>query len=321
MKILINDGIAPIGKEMLEKAGFELDMETIPQELLASRLNDYDAILVRSATQVRQIHIDASPNLKVIGRGGVGLDNIDVEYARSKGIEVINTPAASSRSVAELAMAHLFSIVRSLPEMNRKMAIDGVHDFNSLKKSASKGIELQGKTLGIIGFGRIGRETASIALGCGMKIIAFDPFLSEGNVVLKLHPEYGQQLSINVKTMHKEEVLRQSDFISLHIPGGQGYVIDEAEINLMKHGVGIVNCARGGTINEHALVSAVLSGKIKYVATDVFENEPPVNDAILRLNSVGLSPHIGASTLEAQDRIGEELAEQLIASLTKHASI
>jgi D-3-phosphoglycerate dehydrogenase len=249
----------------------------------------------------------------------VGLDNIDVDYAKSKSIEVLNTPAASTRSVAELAMAHLFSIVRFLPEMNRKMALNGMSDFKSLKKSASKGKELFGKTLGLIGFGRIGRETASIAMGCGMKILAFDPYLEEGVVELSLHPDYSGSIKISVQTSSKQEVLRNSDFISMHIPGGQGYVIDKEDFADMKDGVGIVNCARGGTVNEEALVSAIQSGKVLYAATDVFESEPPVKEDILRLNGIGLSPHIGASTMEAQERVGIELAEQVINALSQHA--
>lgn len=312
MKILINDGLHPSGIALLENAGHEVDTTFIPQEELAAKLPSYDAILVRSATQVRTELIDACPNLKLIGRGGVGLDNIDVDYAKSKGIAVLNTPAASSRSVAELAMAHLFSIVRFLPMVNKKMALDGVNDFKALKKAASKGIELQGKTLGLIGFGRIGRETASIALGCGMKIIAFDPYIEEGEVKVRLHSDYDNNFSIKVKTISKIELLKNADFISLHIPGAQGYVLDTDDFGRMKNGVGIVNCARGGTINEAALIAAIDSGKVKYAATDVFEKEPPVNDAILRIDEVGLSPHIGASTQEAQERVGTELADQII---------
>ncbi|MFY0643231.1 MAG: D-2-hydroxyacid dehydrogenase [Bacteroidia bacterium] len=312
MKVLINDGIAPVGLEMMQQAGIEVSTSKIEQSDLKDQLNNFDAILVRSATQVRKEHIDASPNLKLIGRGGVGMDNIDVEYARSKGIAVVNTPAASSRSVAELAMAHLFSIVRSLPEMNRKMALDGISDFKSLKKSASKGIELQGKTLGLIGVGRIGRATASIALGCGMKILAYDPYIKECDIDLNLHKDYNHKYSVKINTISKENLLKQADFISLHIPGGQGYVLSSNEFSLMKEGVGIVNCARGGTIDETALLAAMESGKVKYAATDVFESEPPVDESILRMNSMGLSPHIGASTMEAQDRVGEELAEQVI---------
>ena len=302
----------PKGVQLLKVAGHDVDTNFIPQEELTSKLNSYDAVLVRSATKIRKELIDQSPNLKLIGRGGVGLDNIDVSYAKEKGIAVFNTPAASTRSVAELAIAHLFGIVRSLPMVNKKMAVDGINDFKSLKKIASKGIELEGKTLGLIGFGRIAKETASIALGCGMKIIAFDPYISEGDVPVKLHPSYDNNYKINVKTTTKEEVLAESDFISLHIPGGQGYVLDAPEFEQMKDGVGIVNCARGGTISENALIEAINSEKVKYVATDVFENEPPTDDRILRIDNVGLSPHIGASTQEAQERVGVQLAKSVI---------
>ena len=312
MRILINDGMHPKGVQLLKDAGHDVDTNFILQEELTSKLNSYDAVLVRSATKIRKELIDQSPNLKLIGRGGVGLDNIDVSYAKEKGIAVFNTPAASTRSVAELAIAHLFGIVRSLPMVNKKMAVDGINDFKSLKKTASKGIELEGKTLGLIGFGRIAKETASIALGCGMKIIAFDPYISEGDVPIKLHISYDNNYKINVKTTTKEEVLAESDFISLHIPGGQGYVLDAPEFEQMKDGVGIVNCARGGTISENALIEAINSEKVKYVATDVFENEPPTDDRILRIDNVGLSPHIGASTQEAQERVGVQLAKSVI---------
>ena len=312
MRILINDGMHPKGVQLLKDAGHDVDTNFILQEELTSKLNSYDAVLVRSATKIRKELIDQSPNLKLIGRGGVGLDNIDVSYAKEKGIAVFNTPAASTRSVAELAIAHLFGIVRSLPMVNKKMAVDGINDFKSLKKTASKGIELEGKTLGLIGFGRIAKETASIALGCGMKIIAFDPYISEGDVPVKLHPSYDNNYKINVKTTTKGEVLAESDFISLHIPGGQGYVLDVPEFEQMKDGVGIVNCARGGTISENALIEAINSEKVKYVATDVFENEPPTDDRILRIDNVGLSPHIGASTQEAQERVGVQLAKSVI---------
>ena len=312
MRILINDGMHPKGVQLLKDAGHDVDTNFIPQEELTSKLNSYDAVLVRSTTKIRKELIDQSPNLKLIGRGGVGLDNIDVSYAKEKGIAVFNTPAASTRSVAELAIAHLFGIVRSLPMVNKKMAVDGINDFKSLKKTASKGIELEGKTLGLIGFGRIAKETASIALGCGMKIIAFDPYISEGDVPVKLHPSYDNNYKINVKTTTKEEVLAESDFISLHIPGGQGYVLDAPEFEQMKDDVGIVNCARGGTISENALIEAINSEKVKYVATDVFENEPPTDDRLLRMDNVGLSPHIGASTQEAQERVGVQLAKSVI---------
>ena len=312
MKILVNDGMHPKGIELLKTAGHDVYTDFIPQDELSTKLTNYDAILVRSATKVRKELIDQSPNLKLIGRGGVGLDNIDVSYAKDKGLAIFNTPAASTRSVAELAIAHLFGIVRSLPMVNKKMAVDGINDFKSLKKTASKGIELEGKTLGLIGFGRIAKETASIALGCGMKIIAFDPYIDEGDITINLHPSYGFNYKINVKTTTKEKVLAESDFISLHIPGGQGYVLDTPEFSQMKDGVGIINCARGGTVSESALIEAVNSQKVKYVATDVFENEPPTDDRLLRMDNVGLSPHIGASTQEAQERVGLELAQSVI---------
>ncbi len=312
MKILINDGLHPAGQRLLTEAGHEIDTNNIPQDELMTKLNGYDAILVRSATTVRESLMDAAPNLKLIGRGGVGLDNIDVKVAKDRGIAVFNTPAASSRSVAELAIGHLFGIVRSLPMVNKKMSIDGVSDFKALKKSASKGIELQGKTLGLIGFGRIGRETASIAIGCGMKIMAFDPYLDEGDVEISLHSDYDIKHFINIKTVPKDTLLAESDFISLHIPGGQGYVLDTEDFAKMKDGSGIVNCARGGTINESALINAIESGKVKYAATDVFEKEPPVDERVLRMDQLGLSPHIGASTAEAQEKVGVELAEKII---------
>lgn len=312
MRILINDGLHASGIAMLKEAGHDVDTTNIPQEELMTKLNEYDAILVRSATTVRKDLIAASPNLKLIGRGGVGLDNIDLDAAKENNIVVFNTPAASSRSVAELAMGHLFGIVRSLPMLNKRMSLDGVSDFKELKKAASKGVELQGKTLGLIGFGRIGRETASIALGCGMKIIAFDPYLEDGEVAINLHPEYNRECKINVKTIAKNDLLAQSDFISLHIPGGQGYVLDAEDFAKMKDGVGIVNCARGGTISEEALLQAIDSGKVKYAATDVFESEPPVDEIILRQTNIGLSAHVGASTVEAQERVGTELAQKII---------
>ena len=312
MKILINDGLHQAGINLLIKAGHEVSTDNIPQDDLMTQLNRYDAILVRSATTVRKDLMDASPNLKLIGRGGVGLDNIDLDVAKEKGITVFNTPAASSRSVAELAMAHLMGIVRSLPTVNKAMSLDGVSDFKSLKKAASKGIEIQGKKLGLIGFGRIGRATASIALGSGMEILAYDPYTTEGEVELNLHPTYNHTFKVNIKTISKDDLLAQADFISLHIPGGQGYVLDKEDFDKMKDGVGIVNCARGGTINESALLEAMSTGKVKYIATDVFEKEPPVNEEILRINSIGLSPHIGASTSEAQERVGVELAEKII---------
>ena len=309
MKILINDGIADAGKKLLEDAGFEVDTNKIPQEELIDKLNDYDAICIRSATKVRKDLIDACPNLKAIGRGGVGLDNIDVDHARSKGIHILNTPAASSRSVGELAFAHMLSIARSVHDANRKMPVEGGFSFKGLKKSYSKGIELEGKVLGVIGAGRIGSQTIRLGLGLGMKVIPVDPFLSEVNVRMGGN-EHGLDVTLKVQTM--EEMLPKADFISIHVPSMDKPIIGAAEFNQMKDGVVIVNCARGGIIDEDALIEAINSGKVLGAGLDVFAGEPSPREDILKHPKISLTPHTGASTLEAQDKIGTELAQKLI---------
>lgn len=314
-KILVNDGIHPRGKELLEQAGFEVDTNSIPQEELMTKLNNYDAIIVRSATKVRKELMDASPNLKLIGRGGVGLDNIDVDYAKTKGIEVINTPAASSNSVAELVFAHLLSTIRFLNKTNRQMATNEFGRFKELKKEASKGQELFGKTMGIIGLGRIGRETARIAIGAGMNVVAHDPYINEetATIQIKFHPKLNvETLLVQIPMITKEELLAQSDFVTLHIPGGGQVVIGEDEIALMKKGSVLVNCARGGVVDEIAMNKALNNGQLSAVGIDVFETEPPVYMEYFTRDDVSLSPHIGAATSEAQERIGEELAQKII---------
>lgn len=310
IKILANDGIDPIGKSLLEQAGFQVDTETVPQDQLATVLQNYDALTVRSATKVRKDLINACPNLKLIGRGGVGMDNIDVDYAKSKGIAVINTPAASSLSVAELVFAHLFTGVRFLYDANRKMPLEGGTRFNDLKKAYAKGIELRGKTIGIIGFGRIGRETAKMALGLGMDVLAYD--LNEVPKTLSLELSGNITVDVPVKGVSLNELISQSDFISLHVPFADKPVIAQAEFDLMKNGVGLVNCSRGGTVDEQALIKALDSGKLAFAGLDVFENEPQPLEALLSHPKVSLTPHIGASTNEAQERIGTELANLII---------
>lgn len=310
IKILANDGIDPIGKQLLEEAGFQVDTQTIPQDQLAEALLNYDAITVRSATKVRAALIDACPNIKLVGRGGVGMDNIDVEYARGKGVNVVNTPAASSLSVAELVFSHLFTGVRFLQDANRKMPVEGATKFNDLKKAYAKGIELRGKTIGIIGFGRIGRETASVALGLGMNVLAYDLFPFNGNITLNL--QGGIKVDIPVQTVSLAEVIAQSDFISLHTPFADQPILGAAEFDAMKPGVGIVNCSRGGTIDEQALINALDSGKVAFAGLDVFDNEPTPLAALLTHPKISLTPHIGASTNEAQERIGTELANLII---------
>lgn len=311
INILANDGISNSGKIALEKNGFNVSTTTVAQEQLINYINEekISVILVRSATTVRKDLIDKCPDLKIIGRGGVGMDNIDVEYAKGKGIDVINTPAASSASVAELVFAHLYSGVRSLHQSNRTMPLEGDSNFKVLKKSYAKGIELRGKTIGIIGFGRIGRETAKIALGVGMNVLAYD--MSQENVDLTLNFSGKKSINFEIKISKLNEVLKNSDFISLHVPAQKNFVIDKKEFNLMKDGAGIINAARGGIINEVELVSALDSGKLSFAGLDTFENEPKPAVQLLMHPKISLTPHIGAATNEAQDRIGLELAEQI----------
>lgn len=313
-KILANDGIDPIGKALLEKAGFTVITEKVAQENVAKAINEqnYVGITVRSATKVRKDIIDACPGLKLIGRGGVGMDNIDVDYARSKGIEVVNTPAASSHSVGELVFAHLFNSARFLYDSNRQMPVTGDTQFDALKKKYAKGIELKGKTIGIIGFGRIGQAVAKIALGCGMKVLAFDPFIKEATINLEIFG--ADKIAIKLTTVSLEKLLAESEFITLHVPGGK--VITKKEFALMKDGVFIVNAARGGVIDENDLIEALNSGKVAHAALDVFENEPSPKKELLSHPKISLTPHIGAATDEAQERIGVELAELIIAKLS-----
>jgi|TARA_B110000444_G_scaffold81726_1_gene77270 D-3-phosphoglycerate dehydrogenase len=315
MKILANDGISQSGIDDLTAAGFEVLTTTVAQEQLENFINTENivALLVRSATTVRQDLIDACPGLKIIGRGGVGMDNIDVSYAREKGLSVINTPAASSESVAELVFAHLFSGVRFLYDSNRNMPLDGEKKFKNLKKAYAKGTELRGKTLGVIGFGRIGQATAKMALGLGMKVIAFDPFMEKTTISLAFFD--GQTIDFEIKTVSKETVLKESDFITLHVPAQKEFVIGEAELNMMKEGAALINAARGGVVNEVALVAALDSNKLSFAGLDTFENEPTPAVQILMNSKISLTPHIGAATNQAQDRIGSELATQIISIL------
>lgn len=315
MKVLANDGISKSGVVALENAGFEVITTKVAQEQVANYINENDisVLLVRSATKAKQGLIDACPGLKIIGRGGVGMDNIAVDYARSKGIHVINTPASSSESVAELVFAHLFSGVRFLHDANRNMPLEGDSNFDGLKKAYANGIELRGKTLGIIGFGRIGQSVAKMALGLGMKVIAADKFLDKASVKVDFYN--GQFINIEIDTEPMTDLFRHADFITLHVPAQDGYVIGAAEFAAMKDGVGIVNCARGGVLDEVALIAALNSNKVLFAGLDVFESEPSPEMTILMHPKISLTPHIGAATAEAQDRIGTELAEQIISLL------
>lgn len=316
MKILANDGLNQSGVDALQQNGFEVITNKVPQENLISYINENQVavLLVRSATQVTKEVIDSCPSIKIIGRGGVGMDNIEVEYAKSKGISVINTPAASSGSVAELVFSHLFSGVRFLQDSNRKMPVSGNTEFAKLKKNYEKGIELRGKTIGIVGIGRIGQEVAKIAFGLGMNVKAADAFIENVEIILDF--PNNQSVSIPVKTEPLENVLNESDFVTLHVPAQKnGALLGKEEFAKMKDGVAVVNCARGGVIDEEALIEALDSGKVSFAGLDVFVNEPTPSEKILSHPKISLTPHIGAATQEAQDRIGTELAAQISAIL------
>ena len=317
MKILANDGISTVGKQQLESAGFTVITDKVDQADLAKEVNEQgiEMILVRSATTVRKEVIDTCPQLKLIGRGGVGMDNIDVEYARSKGIQVINTPASSSQSVAELVMGHLFAISRSLNDSYKKMEHG---DFSALKKKYAKGVELRGKTIGIIGFGRIGQSLAGYALGCGMNIIAIDRTTQPVTIELEL----GNDIKVSTEITpvnNLATIIGSLDYISIHVPkqADGSAVIGKTEFEAMKKGVRIVNAARGGVINEDDLLVAIADGTVASCALDVFENEPNPRKELLSNEKIACTPHVGAATLEAQDRIGEELASLIIEAFGK----
>ncbi|MGI9652298.1 D-2-hydroxyacid dehydrogenase [Chryseobacterium sp. RLHN22] len=312
MKVLANDGLDQSGIDALTDKGFEVITTKVPQEFLLDYINENQikTLLVRSATQVRKDIIDNCPSLEIIGRGGVGMDNIDVDYAREKGIHVINTPAASSESVAELVFAHLFSGARFLQDSNRKMPLVGDTEFASLKKAYAAGIELKGKTIGIIGMGRIGQEVAKIALGLGMRVIAADNMVGRASIKVTFYNN--QFINVDIETEPLHDVLKHADFITLHVPAQKdGYMIGKAEFEMMKDGVAVVNCSRGGVIDETALVEALNSGKVRFAGLDVFINEPTPSKEVITHSKISVTPHTGASTLEAQDRIGLSLAEQI----------
>ena len=308
MNILANDGISEAGLLALRAAGHQVWTDFIEAEDLAAFIqeNAVDGLLVRSATKVREALLDACPNLKFVIRGGVGMDNIDVAYARQKGIEVRNTPASSSQSVAELVMGHLFSLHRFLHDSNRRMPIEGTEQFKTLKKTYGKGTELRGKTLAIIGFGRIGKSLAAYALGCGMRVLGVDRKTGTFAVSVSIAD---QQLTVDVPLVSMNEALAKADAISLHMPAqanGQA-VIGETELGRMKPGVVLVNAARGGVLDEDALLEALQSGHVAAAGLDVFMDEPKPRQDLLRHPKLALTPHIGAATREAQERIGMEI--------------
>lgn len=313
MKILANDGISVSGKEKLLASGFEVIETKVAQEQLIHFINknNVEVLLVRSATQADKAFIDGCQNLKLIGRGGVGLDNIDVDYAKSKGLHIINTPNASADSVAELVFAHILSGSRFLFDSNRNMPLDGDSKFKALKKAYAHAFEIKGKTLGIIGFGRTGRAVAKRGIGLGMNVIFYDSHQIENQTV---RVEFTEEkfLEFIVKPNSLDELLSVSDFVSVHLPAQKKAVIGEEELGKMKASAGIINTSRGGLIDEVALVEALDKGKLAFAGLDVFENEPSPAIKVLMNPRISLSPHVGGSTVEAQQRIGLDLADQII---------
>ena len=313
MRVHANDGISAQAKNSLNEEGFKVTTDHVPQDQLIAYINqeNVEVLLVRSATKVRRELIDGCPSLKLIGRGGVGLDNIDVAYAKDKGLPVINTPASSSISVAELVMAHLFSLMRNLHKANRRMPAEGRTKFKDLKKEYEKGFELRGKTLGVVGFGRIGQWTARYALGCGMRVIYVDNNATVEALELEIG---GHNVRVPVKMVSMTELLQQADAISLHVPAQKDgrAVLGTAELAMVKPGVVLVNTARGGSIDEDALLKALKDGRVRGAALDVFVGEPEPREDLMAEANLSLTPHIGAATAEAQGRVGDELADQII---------
>ncbi len=313
MRVHANDGISAQAKNSLNEEGFKVTTDHVPQDQLIAYINqeNVEVLLVRSATKVRRELIDACPSLRLIGRGGVGLDNIDVAYAKDKGLPVINTPASSSISVAELVMAHLFSLMRNLHKANRRMPAEGRTKFKDLKKEYEKGFELRGKTLGVVGFGRIGQWTARYALGCGMRVIYVDNNATVEALELEVG---GHNVRVPVKMVSMTELLQQADAISLHVPAQKDGrpVLGTAELAMVKPGVVLVNTARGGSIDEDALLKALKDGRVRGAALDVFVGEPEPREDLMAEANLSLTPHIGAATAEAQGRVGDELADQII---------
>jgi D-3-phosphoglycerate dehydrogenase len=302
MKILVSDGITAEGAKILADAGHQVDKLKLSPEDLLKKIGEYDCIIVRSATKVTKEVIEAGKNLKVIGRGGVGLDNIDVPFAQGKGIKVLNTPAASSVSVAELAMAHMLAVSRFLHVSTMEM-----RQGKWPKKEYGEGIELYRKNLGILGLGNIGKEVARRGLAFGMNVLAYDPLFTN--------------MDFYIQITTKEKVLASADYITLHLPLNKkdGPVIGKKEFDMMKKGVVIVNCARGGTVDEAALLEALNSGKVAAAGLDVFMNEPPTDaqKALINHPRVSVSPHIGGSTVEAQDRVGAEIATKIVQAFSE----
>jgi D-3-phosphoglycerate dehydrogenase / 2-oxoglutarate reductase len=300
MKILITDKMAEEAISTLEAAGHDVTFDEMDHDSLLEAINDYDALMIRSRTKVTEdiIKKGAKGKLKVIGRAGIGVDNINIKTAGDLGIKVVNAPTGATISVAELAIAHMLSLSRHLTKADHTMK------QGEWAKKQLKGAELHGKTLGLIGCGNIGQKTAKLAQAFGMTVVGFDPFLSKE--VLKKQ---------DIAKLEKlKEVLNSSDIISLHLPHTDQthYIIDKPMLSEMKSSALIINCARGGTVDENALYDALKDGTIAGAALDVFEKEPPGETKLTTLENIVLTPHIGANTKEGQIRAGTVCAEQVM---------
>ncbi|PQJ23350.1 NAD(P)-dependent oxidoreductase [Tenacibaculum sp. SG-28] len=318
MRILINDKISENGIATLRAAGFEVIVTKVAQVQLENYIceNSIDAIVVNHNTGVTQELLEACPSIKLIACTRPNMDNIDIDYAYENGIHVVNATKATTIAVAELVFAHLFGMVRFLHQSNREMPLEGDSRFGDLKKQFSVGQELRGKTLGIIGLGKVGTEVAKIAVGIGMRVIATHSTKSE-NPEVTLSFFDGQSITIPIATKKTEDVLKAADFISIHTPLLDDYVIGEKQLALMKDNVGIVNTAIGGVIDEIALVNAIKKGKVKYAGLDVYENQPTPEIQLLMNPEISLTPNIGGTTKESQERIGDEIAKQIIELLAE----
>jgi D-3-phosphoglycerate dehydrogenase len=315
MKILVNDGISQSGIDALKKGGFEVMNTKVAENQLENYMNEHtiDAIIVNGSTQVRQELMEACPSLKLIASTDIEMENIDVDYAIDNGLHIINASEALSISVAELVFSHLFGMARFLHSSNREMPLEGDFRFKELKKAYAQGTELRGKTLGIIGFGKVGQEVAKIAIGIGMNVLATDDVIKNATITLDFFN--GQKASFTIETVDKEELYKEADFISLHVTEQEEFLITAADFNKMKNGVGIINTAKGGVINEVDLIKAIEEGKVQFAGLDVFDTEPNPAVQVLMNSEISLTPHIGGSTKDAQERIGLNLAQQIISLL------
>ncbi|WP_271405318.1 NAD(P)-dependent oxidoreductase [Tenacibaculum soleae] len=316
MKILANDGISESGKATLENAGFEVIITKVAQEQLEVFINDEEinAIIIKNNTQIHAELIDNCPSLKLIANAGTNNDNIDVVYAQECGVQVVNIADASANAIAELVFAHLLGMARFLHQANREMPLEGDMNFNLLKKQFSNGTELRGKTLGIIGMDAEGQQVAKLALGLGMKVLAYDVNY-DNSITIPVDFFNGQIIDIEIDVISSDELFKEANFISLHLSAQENHVIGANEFEKMKDGVGFINVAQGGLIDEIALINAIESGKVKYAGLDSFENQPKPEIQLLMNPNLSLSPNIAAYTVEAQHKVGTELANKIINSL------